>query len=125
MYIPILDGLCTHLTDRFGPAQAKSLSLMGLVPAYMTTDIKTLQPAVEFYRDILPSEHEIAAEFAIWKHTWLSKDKASKVKTAVAALRQCQGDTLPNIRALLQILATIPVTTAEPERVFSKVTGND
>ena len=28
---------------------------------------------------------------------------------------------MPNIQRLLQILATLPVTTAEPERVFSKV----
>jgi hypothetical protein len=121
MYIPVLDGLCTHLTDRFGAAQAKSLSLVGLVPAYMTTDVKTLQPAIEFYRDILPSEHEITAEFAIWKQKWVSVDEASKVKTAVAALSACKGDTLANIKVLLHILATLPVTTAEPERVFSKV----
>jgi hypothetical protein len=36
-------------------------------------------------------------------------------------LQECQGETLPNIKILLQILATLPVTTAEPERVFSKV----
>ena len=29
---------------------------------------------------------------------------------------------LPNIFTLLQILATLPVSTAEPERVFSRVT---
>ena len=28
----------------------------------------------------------------------------------------------PNINSLLRILATLPSTTAEPERVFSKVT---
>jgi len=33
----------------------------------------------------------------------------------------CSALTLPDIRALLVILATLPVTTAEAERVFSKV----
>jgi len=28
---------------------------------------------------------------------------------------------MPNIKVLLQILATLPVATAEPERVFSRV----
>jgi hypothetical protein len=36
-------------------------------------------------------------------------------------LLQIVRQTLPNIRFLLEILATLPVTTAEPERVFSKV----
>ena len=53
-----------------------------------------------------------------WKATVLL---ASEISTAAAALEHCSALTLPNIRALLVILATLPVTTAEAERVFSKV----
>jgi hypothetical protein len=122
MYIPLLDGLCSHLNDRFGPSQEKALSLMGLVPAYMTNDIGTLQPAIELYSCLLPATYEIEGEFKIWSYTWRDKQAAAEVKTALGALQSChRGQTLPNIKILLQILATLPVTTAEPERVFSKV----
>ena len=57
----------------------------------------------------------------IWKHKWTSVEEAAKIKTAVSALQACQGDTLPNIKVLLQILATLPATTAEPERTFSRL----
>jgi len=42
------------------------------------------------------------------------------VTTAAAAAERC-SPIMPNIRQLLLILATLPVTTAEAERLFSKV----
>jgi len=50
---------------------------------------------------------------------------ASTVKTALQALERHSQHLdllrMPNIHKLLQILAIRPVTTAEPERIFSKV----
>lgn len=43
------------------------------------------------------------------------------MNSAVLAIQNCNRITKPNIYTLLQILATLPVTTAQPERVFSKV----
>jgi len=61
-------------------------------------------------------------EFALWKVQWTErKELASEISTAAAALEHCSPVTLPNIRALLVILATLPVTTAEAERNLSKV----
>ena len=95
MYVPLLDGHC-HLTDRFGSSQENALSLMGLIPAFITNDVATLHPAAELYSELLPSEFEFRSEFTIWKHKWECYE-AAEVKTAVAALKSCQGDTLPNI----------------------------
>jgi len=39
---------------------------------------------------------------------------------ALEALSQCPSLTFPNIHKLLKVLATLPVSTATPERVFSK-----
>ena len=118
---PLLDGLISHLHDRFGPSQEKSLSFMGLVPAYIAKGFSILKPAVEMYADLLPSEYEAPGEFIVWQHKWQGHEMAAEINTAVAALQVCRGETLPNIKVLLQILATFPVTTAEPERVFSKL----
>ena len=44
------------------------------------------------------------------------------IKPTISALnsfKNCPKDTFPNINILLQILITLPVTTAEPERTFS------
>jgi hypothetical protein len=45
-----------------------------------------------------------------------------KHNTATLALNMCPSTFYPNINILLRILATLPSTTAEPERMFSKVT---
>ena len=73
------------------------------------------------YADLLPSEYEAPGEFIVWQHKWQGHVMAAEINTAVAALQVYRGETLPNIKVLLQILATFPVTTAEPERVFSKL----
>ncbi len=57
----------------------------------------------------------------LWKEKWSDTNVASTVTTATAALQHCYTISLPNINNLLTILATLPVTTAEAERVFSKV----
>ena len=41
--------------------------------------------------------------------------------TFIAALNACCQDTFPNMFVLLKILATLPVSSCEPERMFSKV----
>ena len=43
MYIPLLDGLCNHLTDRFGLAHQKVLSLMRLILVLKTGNFDTLK----------------------------------------------------------------------------------
>jgi len=43
------------------------------------------------------------------------------VTTTAAAVERCCPIIMPNIRQLLLIMATLPVTTAEAERLFSKV----
>ena len=124
MFIPLLDGLCSYLDYRFGKLQQTALSLMGLIPACITDSVESLQPAIDMYSELLSSQYEVRGEFTIWRHIWTSSEKASQaaqVNTALGALQECKGETLPNIKALLQILATLPVTTAEPERIFSKV----
>ena len=42
--------------------------------------------------------------------------------TAIAALNACPASIFPAVHALLRVLAVLPVSTAEAERVFSKVT---
>jgi len=121
LYVPLLDGLLLHLKDRFGPTQQKSLALGHLVPAFLCENFSDIQPAIEMYSSFITSVEELRAEFSIWKHWSINSGIAKEINTAAAALENCPQLTMPNLHALLYILTTLPVTTAEPERVFSKV----
>jgi hAT family C-terminal dimerisation region len=121
VFLPLLDGLLLHIRDRFGPTQEKALALGHLVPANIAKEFKVIEPALKIYGHFISSELEVRAEFEIWRHRWRDLDAAKKVNTAATALENCPLLTMPNIHALLQVLATLPVTTAEPERIFSKV----
>jgi hypothetical protein len=48
--------------------------------------------------------------------------KTEQYNTAILALNMCPSTFYPNINILLRILATLPSTMAEPERMFSKAT---
>jgi hAT family C-terminal dimerisation region len=67
----------------------------------------------------------VRGEFDLWTEHWNKEDNKDKKlinNTAIAALNACPSTFYPNINKLLRILATLPSSTAEPERVFSKVT---
>ena len=55
----------------------------------------------------------------MWRHKWEQQPADQRPSSALAALDSCS--MYPNITVLLQLLATIPVTSAEAERVFSKM----
>jgi len=82
----------------------------------------SVQPAVELYSAFV-DEQQVCHEFELWKRQWASETAESKkpINLAVLALERCSAITYPNLHILLQIMATLPVTTAQPERVFSKV----
>ena len=56
----------------------------------------------------------------LWREKW-SDTEATSMVTATAAPQNCSITSMPNTHSLLTILATLPVTTAEAERVFFKV----
>jgi len=112
LYVPLFNGFLLHLKERFGPTQEK---------AYLGKEFSDIEPGVKLYQAFVSSVEEICAEFTIWRHRWLDSSAAQGINTAAAALEMCPASTMPNLRILLSVLATLPVTTAEPERVFSKV----
>lgn len=78
-------------------------------------------------------------EFLLWKEHWRnwtennpptskaadeneeSCPKNEMPNSSTRAINSCSSDIFPNIFTLLAILATLPVTTCEPERIFSSV----
>jgi len=61
----------------------------------------------------------IKGEYRIWHNKWKGIATADRPQTVLSALDHCARN--PNLSLWLQLLATIPVTTAEAERLFSKL----
>ena len=59
------------------------------------------------------------SEFFLWRRKWQKVSVDDRPKSAVSALDQC-GQFL-STKLMLQLLATLPVITAEAERVFSRM----
>ena len=63
------------------------------------------------------SHDKLRAEFELSKQRWHAA--AEPPKTALDAYAACNASVYPNLSILLQVLVTLPVTTATPERPFS------
>jgi hypothetical protein len=61
----------------------------------------------------------VKSEYDMWRRKWEQHPAEHRPNSALAALDHC--GMYPNITTLMQLLATLPVTTAEAERVFSKM----
>ena len=64
---------------------------------------------------------EVERELARWAEKWERTPCDERPSTVLATLNHQSCSSYPHIQKILTILATLPVTTAEPERVFSKV----
>jgi len=72
-----------------------------------------------FYEQDLLSSSDLVlkAEINLWKTKW-NKIETNIPHTAVTSLPYCE-EYFPNIKILLQLFATLPVSTATAERSFS------
>lgn len=122
MYIPLLDVIITDISDRFGPHQRRTFALAGLIPAQLGQWTQ-IRAACDKYAAYLDTPAVVEGEFSLWEKKWTNSDDTDRMqcKTAVSALNACPSEFFPNINVLLRILSTLPSSTAEPERVFSKV----
>ena len=73
------------------------------------------------YASLIASQQQLEGEFRLWQQQWINNKVTSSITTPAAAVEHCSSSSMPSIRILLLILATLPVTTVEAERVLSKV----
>lgn len=124
-FYPTLDDILQDLRLRFGPKQQQAANFSRAVPAFMDFsdeegDWRKLEMAVNTYIDRFPDALiAIQTEYELWRRKWAKQPSARYPRTALTTLDHCS--MYPNISIILQLLATLPVTTAEAERVFSKV----
>ena len=122
MFFPLLDEVVGDMKVRFGPHQQKIATLTRILPCFVKESTwQDILPAAQKYGVFLDPLSIVEGEYDIWKQQWLSRGASTVANTAIGALGDCQGDVFPNVHTLLNILTALPVTTAEPERLFSKL----
>lgn len=118
IFIPFVDHCIVELQTRF----KEIIPLERLIPANKDVyNIDDILKASLIYKKDLPanSDLELKAELELWKLKWTKTDIVEP-KSAIETLKYC--DTLyPSIKVLLQIFATIPITTTTAERSFSSL----
>ena len=119
VWYPYLDAILQSLNDKFSSHQLTVLKLVALIPS-LIEDYQWMQvvDCWRMYRSELASEEEVQSEFEQWKDCCLNMPKSERPKTPLEAL-----DVIPhrlhNIRVLLRIFCTLPVSTCTAERAFS------
>lgn len=119
LFIPFVDSFINELNERFLSHKTMLKNFTCLLPSsngkFEEDNIKQL---IEMYQDDLDCG-KLAAIGEI--KTWQQKIVQSQVfpKNALDALKKCNEMIFPSTFKLLQILATLPVTTTNSERSFS------
>ena len=122
VFFPLLDEVCGDMKARFTSHQQKIASLTRILPYFVKESTwQDILPAAEKYRGFLDPLSIVKGEYEIWKQQWMSCGARPVANTAIGALGDCQANVFPNLHTLLNILTVLPVTTAEPERLFSKL----
>ncbi|KAL4127184.1 hypothetical protein QTP88_011381 [Uroleucon formosanum] len=109
--IPFYDDFISQSKERFSKHKTILSSLYLLIPKMCLKS-----PILE--SDFINVD-ELPSELKLWKRKWIAFKDVDRPHTAVEALNYCNPELFANIHFLLKVLATLPVSTATPERTFS------
>ena len=117
--IPFLDHVITEMATRFTQLQERASMGLQLVPSHLG-GTHYGRADFAYYDDDLPSPASLDAELHQWQVMWMSKrDAPSSIQEA---LEKCDSTFFPNIKRILVISSTFPVTSYECERSISTPT---
>ncbi|KAJ8890602.1 hypothetical protein PR048_010111 [Dryococelus australis] len=88
---------------------------------WVTLNIEVLRANEDEAHETTETLHALcvgAGEWDLWTVEW-KNSKDELLKDAITALMKCEETLFPNLHILLEILATLPLSTASVERSFS------
>ena len=121
-YNEFLSYVTSDLEDTFSSGAASCTGLLHILPAGCRGNLdipKGLSDAVDFYRSDLPNARVFPTEYRMWVRKW--KQASSYPEILIDVLKACDETAFPNIRVLLQLALTLPITSCESERSFSQL----
>lgn len=119
-FIPFLDYLIESMDTRFNQRLTDVMPLEGLIPANLNIyDDENIIKAAKIYDQDLHDDTSstLRAELFIWRQQW-KQNTIPKPNSAVDSLSHCTN-LQPNIEILLQLFATLKVTSSTPKITFS------
>ncbi len=122
--IPLFDHLLAELKCRFSLQQKTALNGFALVPSillHLTPEDRThsSNKLGEMYKTDLPFPNTLETEFHCWITKWQKQSAEHGESSPTETIKQTSTAIFPNIRVLLAILCTLPVTSCSAERSFS------
>ncbi|KAK0135490.1 repressor of the inhibitor of the protein kinase [Merluccius polli] len=118
VFYPFIDHITSELDARFSQRNEPAMLAAYLVPKALKklTEERVVE-LVEWYREDLPDPDTVEREIECWRHKFHSEDE-SLPKSALETLQATQMAFFPNIKCMLKMFLTLPVTFA-CERSFS------
>ena len=117
--IPFLDHVLTHLNEQFSSLSVNASYLLTIVPSVMFSKPSKLSEITAQYQQDLPSPELLEMEMCRWKCKFSTVSADKLPNSPSEAIKVCDAQLYPNIRILLQIACTLPVTSCECERSAS------
>lgn len=117
--VPFLDYLNSQLKARFEKHESVLSSFSCVLPSQVASNLQdpvAEDTLLDFYAEDVDRSQAIG-ELRLLRNKW-QKDRNAPA-SALQALDACDPLFYPNIRKILQILVTLPGTTANAERSFS------
>jgi hypothetical protein len=120
--ILLLDQVLVEMKTRFKDDHKKALTGMLLVPTKLLSAPQLPVRECQQYADDVPSIADLGAEIHMWQNFWKEKGTAEG-DTLEKALQVAthMKETFPNVKAILQLMSVLPVTSCESERAFSQL----
>lgn len=121
VFIPMIDFMLSELNSRFTNHRAVLLMFRAFLPRYCCDAVfeDVLNTLVKYQPDLLLAARQLSGEFALWQDSWKDADESKRPAIAIDALNACDKEFYPNVHRMLKLFATLPVSTATPERSFS------
>jgi hypothetical protein len=119
IFRPYVEALITGIKDRFGQRQQVAFHLQLLLPSRSNElSMEKIGSAIKQYQKFLPSFSDVESEILRWKMRWSGGQELPQDITETLSQRLTLI-SYPNLLSLLQVLASLPVSTSTPERSFS------
>ena len=123
IFIPFVDHLIQELSARFSPENETIAFLQSLLPQNLEKQLpENFMDHVNLYHTLMPNVTKdiFEAERNVWREYCISNTSGEcGSKSAIDTYLRCNEKFYPNVKMLLRILITLPVTTSSVERSFS------
>ena len=119
----MLDHLMIELDDRFNAESTQRI--YDYLPAEISTanitpNTQSISKLLNLYTSYLPSLRNLDTELDLWKNMWArNQEIALEIDTPEKCLNEVDSDYFSNISTLINLMATLLVTSCECKRSIS------